>query len=115
MLYLNIANTIKKQFSVAIVFLCGIILLSTIYINNNLYIKTALYRFYYIQQERLHRKIANKFLGLPVPVNYINHDILNKKILNPASWVVSQIDQDFANFRDSSKDAVLRTFDVSSP
>ncbi len=112
MLYLNIANTIKKQFSVAIVFLCGIILFSTIYINNNLYIKTALYRFYYIQQERLHRKIANKFLGLPVPVNYINHDILNKKILNPASWVVSQIDKDFANFRDSSKDAVLRTFDL---
>lgn len=103
---------IKKQFSVIIIFLCSMILFSAIYINNNLYMKTVLYRFYYVQQERLSRKIANKFLGQQVPVNYISPDVLNQKILNPASWITSQIEKDFANFTDSSKESVLRTFDL---
>ena len=84
-------------------------------VNSNLYIKTAVGRFYLIQKEQFLRKINKRFYKLPVPLNYIKPTILNHKITNPASWVTLQIEKDFSNFSNASVYNVIHTFESLPP
>src|SRR5581483_12114072 len=74
--------------------------------------KSHVFKYYTQLKQRTYNKFASTYLELPIPLSYVSKQNLEQKLAHPAAWAVEQIDRDFANYNDASKQNVLATYEA---
>ncbi|MBP6104730.1 MAG: hypothetical protein KBD23_02880 [Gammaproteobacteria bacterium] len=72
--------------------------------------KLFMYKRYSSPKYNLYAKYSQIFLGQPMPASYISKKNLDDKLAHPAAWIPIQINNDFSNYHDVSKQNVIATY-----